>query len=269
MTSAPPAICDTHAHFDTFEEVGTTDAVLDRARDAGVTRIIAIGGTGAANGRAVALAKRHAAAVRATVGFDRDEVARARDWMEAERLLADPSVVAVGEAGLDYHYSPETAAQQRALFAENLERALAFRKPIVIHSREADDDTVAMLAGYAKAWTGPAGLHGVLHCFTGSVAFARRVLDAGFFISFSGIVTFKNAESLREVARFVPLDRMLAETDAPYLAPVPHRGKPNEPAWVAYVVAALASSRGAALQDVSRRLWANAMNLFRWETDGV
>lgn len=256
---------DSHAHLDDFEADGTLPAMLERAREAGVQRILAVGGTPSANLRAVQVARRHPDLVRATVGYDRDEAEGQPDWTAAESLLADPLVAAVGETGLDYHYSPETAPRQRDLFAANLERARTRRLPVVVHTRDADDDTVALLASHVRAWAGDADRVGVIHCFTGSEALARRVLDLGFLISFSGIVTFKNAEALRTVARVVPSDRLLIETDAPFLAPVPYRGKRNEPGWVREVVAALASARNDTLQGLAEQTWWNATRLFGWK----
>ncbi len=260
-----PRCFDSHAHLDTFEVEGSLAEVLARAQAAGVHRVVAIGGSTEANQRAVELARRYPDHLRATVGFDREEAGRDPDWSAAEAWLADPLVVAVGETGLDYHYTPETAPAQRALFAANLARAAQFRRPVVVHTREADDDTVALLADHVRTWPGDAARVGVIHCFTGTAALARRLLDLGFHISFSGIVTFKNAAYLREVARIIPADRLLVETDAPYLAPVPHRGKRNEPGWVVDVVAALATVRNDTLQELADQTWRNATRLMGWE----
>lgn len=265
MTAAALCFFDSHAHLDAFDEEGSLPDTLARARAAGVQRLIAIGGSASANQRAVQLARLHAGQVRAAVGFDRDEIASAPDWAAAELLLADPATVAVGETGLDYHYTPETADAQRLLFQANLDRAARFRKPVVVHTREADEDTVALLAGHARNWPGDPGRLGVIHCFTGSAALARRLLDLGYLISFSGIVTFKNAADLREVARLVPADRLLVETDAPFLAPQPHRGKRNEPGLVVHVAEALATVRNDTLQAIAELTWENATRVFGWE----
>lgn len=260
-----PRFVDSHAHLDTFAAEGSLPGVLERACAAGVYRVVAVGGSAEANRLAVALARENPGQLRATVGFDREEAGRDPDWTDAEALLADPLVAAVGETGLDYHYNPETAPAQRALFQANLERAARYRRPVVVHTREADDDTVAMLADHMRGWTGDASRVGVIHCFTGSAGLAHRLLDLGFFISFSGILTFKNAADLRDVARGIPADRLLVETDAPYLAPVPHRGKRNEPAWVAEVAAALATVRNDTLQKLADQTWLNATRLMGWE----
>ncbi len=249
-------LTDSHAHFDSFVKGGTVPELLERARSNGVRRVIAIGGSPEANERACDVARAYPALVRATAGFDRDLAAQPPPIEELFSVVQRSEVVAVGESGLDYHYAPETAPQQRSLFAAMLELARAAHRPIVIHSRDADDDTIELL----RAHLGPEG--GVLHCFTGTKEFAARLLDLGLYISFSGIVTFKKSDDLRAVAKMVPLDRLLIETDAPYLAPVPHRGKPNEPAWVLHVAETLASLRGIPLDEFAEQTSANAARLF-------
>jgi TatD DNase family protein len=257
-------LTDSHVHFDVFDETGDVQGVLDRAAAAGVRRMVAIGGSVAANQRAVAVAARCPDRVRATVGYDRDEAGKGPDLAALDVLAAHPLVVAVGETGLDYHYQPETAPQQKELLQQMLDLAARRRLPVVVHSREADEDTLAMLGAHAAAWKGDPARIGVLHCYTGSLDFARRLLDLGLAISFSGIVTFRNADALREVACFVPADRLLIETDAPYLAPVPLRGKQNEPAYVAHVAQALATVRGVELQVLAEQTTCNAARLFGW-----
>jgi TatD DNase family protein len=262
MSGTAELLTDSHVHFDAFIASGEVTAVLERAAGAGVQRMVAIGGTTQANRDAVALAKEHAGRIWAVVGFDRDEAEREPPVDEVDALMEQPGVVAVGETGLDYHYSPETAVAQKKLFTSMLELASRHGVPTVIHSRDADDDTAGILSDFQKMAADPLRL-GVLHCFTGSVTFAKRLLDLGLMISVSGIVTFKNAEELRAVARYVPDDRLLIETDAPYLAPVPYRGKRNEPAYVRYVAEALAQTRGVPLQHLCELTSANAARLFR------
>jgi TatD DNase family protein len=262
-----PILLDSHLHLDTFDESGDVPGMLERAAAAGVARMIAIGGTVPANQRAIDWAGRCPERLRATVGYDRDEAGRSPDLALLDAMAAGPHIVGIGETGLDYHYLPETAPAQRELFQQMLDLAARRSLPVVIHSREADDDTVAMLKAHLARWKGDPARAGVLHCFTGSLAFARQLLDLGLFISFSGIVTFRNADALREVARFVPEDRILVETDAPYLAPVPLRGKPNEPAYVAHVAQALATVRGVALQVIAQQTTSNAGRLFGWTGD--
>jgi TatD DNase family protein len=170
----------------------------------------------------------------------------------------NPRARAVGEIGLDYHYDFSPRDVQRAVFAEQVALARELRRPVIIHTREADDDTLDILRG-----EGQGEITGVFHCFTGDAAMARRVLDLGFLLSFAGIVTFPKAGSLRDAAALVPDDRLLAETDSPFLAPVPHRGRRNEPAWVCHVVDALARVRGTTAADIDARITANFLGLMR------
>jgi TatD DNase family protein len=166
------------------------------------------------------------------------------------------AAVAVGEIGLDYHYDFSPRAVQRDVFVEQLETARALNLPVIIHTREADDDTFAVLASEGK------GLAGVFHCFTGSVDRARKALDLGFHLSLAGIVTFPKATDLHEVAAFVPENRLLVETDSPFLSPVPHRGKRNEPAFVSHVVDALATIRGTSPGQIAAQTTRNFLELF-------
>ncbi len=253
---------DSHAHFDHFATAADRAAACDRAAAAGVSRILAIGGSEAGNAAALETAGLRPAQVRACVGWDRGEAARSPDPGAIRRLLADPRAVAVGETGLDYHYDRDTAPAQRALFDAMLGLAREAGLPVVVHTREADDDTAAALAAHAASWQGGAGRIGVIHCFTGTWPFARRLLDLGYHISFSGIVTFPKAGDLREVAARVPADRLLVETDSPYLAPVPHRGRPNEPALLPFVAAAVADARGTAPEDLAGITRRNSEHLF-------
>ncbi len=256
---------DPHAHLDTFIEDGSWEAVRARATAAGVETIIAIGGTTAANEQAVALAQQDNT-IYAVVGFDRDEATTGSDWPSLQRAAAMPRVVGVGETGLDYHYSRETAAAQRTLLEQNLAWAREVDLPVVIHTREADTDTVDLLRAHVAARSAVTTEPGVIHCFTGDAPFARRLLDLGFMISFSGIVTFKKSDELRTVLRTIPLDRLLIETDAPYLAPVPQRGRRNEPAYVAHVGTFVAAELGVAESELAARTAANARRLFRLES---
>jgi len=258
---------DTHAHFDTFSADGSVDAVLARATDAGVARLCAVGSSAPSNALCVRLADSRPDLVVAAVGYDREQLAPADRDLPALRALAasSPRVRAVGEIGLDYHYSPDTARPQRALFESMLALALDLALPVVVHSREADADTLAMLRDYSDAWrrsVSPSRSPGVLHCFTGGPAFADALLPLGFMISFSGILTFRNADPLREVAARIPGDRLLVETDSPYLAPVPHRGAPNEPAYVALVADTLAAVRSSDPAAVADLTFANAARFF-------
>lgn len=253
---------DSHMHFDRFDEAGETEALLERARAAGVTRYLAVGGSPTANRRAQRLAESYAGSVFASAGYDRDLAGRPVNFDEVTELLTRPEVVAVGETGLDYHYSADSAPQQRALFQAMLEAAAQSAKPVIIHSREAEADTLALLDDYVKELGPSRDRPAVLHCFTGDRAFAEALVERGLWISFSGILTFANAEKIREAARIVPDDRILIETDAPFLAPTPHRGKRNEPAFVIEIARMLAELRETTLEEMATLTTANAECLF-------
>ena len=254
-------IYDTHAHFSENRE--KTASTLARARAAGVARLMAVGGSPELN-RAALLAQTLAPdATRLALGADRDQAgdASANDaTMEAVRALHSAhTCAAVGEIGLDFHYSPETARSQYDLFARQLALADELALPVVIHTREADDATLGVLD--EVPWRADAP-RGVIHCFTGSPAFARQLLDRNFFISISGIVTFRAADNVRESARVVPLDRLLVETDSPFLAPVPMRGNENEPAFIVHTVKFLADLLSVPAEELAARTFANAVALF-------
>lgn len=255
---------DTHAHF----EGGAlaTTLVMERAKTAGVTRVVAVGGSESLNAGALAVAAAYPESVRLALGFDRDQATAAVPDVHVEtlrQLVAAPksplALAAVGEIGLDFHYHPETAEAQCALFAAQLRLADEWQLPVVIHTRDADDATLRVLD--ETPWRGE-GLRGVVHCFTGDKAFAAQLLDRALAISFSGIVTFRNADMLRESAAMVPDDRLLIETDSPFLAPVPKRGQRNEPAFVTHVAACLAKVRGTTVERIASLTYANAIQLF-------
>jgi len=255
----PESAVDSHAHihFDRLAE--DMLGVLERARAAGIEAIVNVGTTPAENGRVVEMAQREKI-LYAAIGFHPHIAAevKAVDWPALEELARWPKVVALGEFGLDYHYKNATPEIQREVFAQGIRLAKAMNLPLVIHSREADDDLLATLDA-----AGGANLpRGVLHCFTGDAALAREVLARGFYISFSGIVTFKNAPEVQAAARVTPLERLLVETDSPYCAPVPLRGKTNEPANVIYTIRFLAGLYGLTENDVRRITAANAAHLF-------
>jgi TatD DNase family protein len=166
-------------------------------------------------------------------------------------------VVAIGETGLDYHYKPETAELQKLRFSQQVELAVELNKPLIIHTRNAREDTLAILREGKADKCG-----GVIHCFTEDLAFAEAAMELGFYISISGIVTFRQAKELKEVVQSLPLDRLLIETDSPYLAPIPHRGKENQPAYVVEVAAYISQLKGIALSEVARKTTENYQNLF-------
>ncbi|MGQ7958760.1 TatD family hydrolase [Pseudomonas sp. SP16.1] len=253
-------LIDSHCHLDRLDLAahgGSLDAALDAARDAGVGHFLCIGVSADNAATVKALAERYAD-VDCSVGvhpLDLEPGAEpALDWLLAE--LAHPKVVAIGETGLDYHYEPESAALQQASFRLHLEAARISGKPVIVHTREARADTLALLREAALPQAG------VLHCFTEDWEMAKAALDIGFYISLSGIVTFRNAEALREVARQVPADRLLVETDSPYLAPVPHRGKSNLPQYVREVAEYLAILRGVSIETLAEQTTANFKRLF-------
>lgn len=238
--------CDSHCHLQ-YEDA--PDDALARAAGAGVGRVVCIGTDADQSALAIAVARRHPGMVDATVGLHPHEARQGVNTIV--HLLDAPEVVAVGECGLDYHYDHSPRDAQREAFAAQVDLAAERRLPLVVHTREAWDDTFDVLAAGPPVPT-------VFHCFSGGPAEARRALDLGAWLSFSGIVTFKSARDLRDAAAMTPLDRILVETDAPYLTPVPHRGRPNQPAYVTLVGAALAAAKGVATGEVEEATWANA-----------
>lgn len=243
---------DSHCHLDDTRGAAV-DEVIAAARAAGVDTMIAIGCDAATTTAAIAIAAAHRG-VHATAGLHPHEAVQGVDTIV--ELLDDPRVVAVGECGLDHFYDHSPRDAQRAAFAAQLALAHERRLPVVIHTRDAWDDTFDVLAA------GPRPEQIIFHCFSGGPAEARRCLDIGAFLSFSGIVTFRNADELRSAARLCPADGLLAETDSPYLAPVPHRGRTNRPAYVTAVVAALAEVRAETVDLVRERTSANARLAF-------
>jgi TatD DNase family protein len=253
---------DSHVHFDRFVKDGTFAQILSNAKEAGVHEMVAIGGNAPANELSAKLAKEHPGRIFGCAGYDRDEATSELDFGLLREQISDPLVKAVGETGLDYYYTADTAAEQKKLFNDNLALAVEFEKPVVVHSRDADEDTVALLKDYSSAWKGDPARLGVLHCFTRDTKFARDVLDLGLMVSFSGIVTFANADPLREVVQYVPDDRLLIETDSPYLAPVPMRGNRCEPAFVVHTAKQLAELKGCSLDSLAKLTASNARTLF-------
>ncbi len=250
---------DTHAHlvFDDF--AADLPEVVSRAAAAGVTRIISIGCDVETSRGTVAIAHRFAD-VFASVGLHPGYVPDVTlcDLKEIRALAADPKVVAIGETGLDYYRGDEHQQAQQDLFWAQLELARELRKPVVIHNRSAEADLLKILRAHApgfRPW-------GVMHCFAGDVKLAAECIELGLLISFTGILTFKNAEALRAVARQVALENIMLETDAPYLAPVPHRGKRNEPARIPAIAAVLADAKGVTPEAVARVTTGNAVRLF-------
>jgi TatD DNase family protein len=255
---------DSHCHLADRVYAADLDLVIARAAEAGVTDLLCILAAGDASEHAQATrvaalcpGARFAVGVHPHQAHEFGDAGRSSAMARAS-LADNPRVRAVGEIGLDYHYDFSPRNVQRAVFAEQVALARELRRPVIIHTREADDDTFDILRN-----EGQGEITGVFHCFTGDAAMARRVLDLGFLLSFAGIVTFPKAGSLRDAAAVVPDDRLLAETDSPFLAPIPHRGRRNEPAWVCHVVDALAHARGTTAADLDARITANFLGLMR------
>lgn len=249
-------LTDSHCHLDDERFDEDRDAVIERALAAGVTRLLAVGtGHGPPDLEAGIRLAESRPFIWATAGVHPHDAAKAgpETFERLRELLRHPKVVALGEIGLDYHYNLSPPEVQREVFRRQLLLAAEARKPVVIHTREAWADTFSILE---DEWRG----EGIMHCFSGGPEEARRSLDRGFHLSFGGIVTFPKAENIREAARMTPEDRLLVETDAPYLAPVPHRGRRNEPAFLATTVRALAEARG---EDAERLAEASARNFER------
>lgn len=252
-------LVDSHCHLNYLE---APRARIREAREAGVSLQLCIGVDEAHIGEVLTLAESEPD-VWATVGQHPEAAAADPAWIEP--LLSHPRVVAVGETGLDYFHSeaPEVRAKQRDRFEHQLELAVRHDLPVVVHTRSAEADTLALIRAFP-------GVRGVLHCFTESWSMASEALDLGFYISISGIVTFRNGENVRDVARQVPDRRLLVETDAPWLAPVPHRGKPNAPAYVRETAHCLAELRGVDFETLAAQTTRNCLRLFdRIESRGA
>ena len=254
------SLIDTHAHLDDDKFQDDLPAVLERARAAGVQRIITIATTAPSSARSIELATRHPE-LAATVGIQPNHVAEAGPtaWDAVVRLAADPAVVGIGETGLDRYWDYTPFPQQEDYFARHLDLARTHEKAMVIHCRQAEADVVRMLrADFDRH--GP--VRAVMHSFTGDLATAQACLAMGLYISFAGMVTYKNAQDLRDVARQIPADRLLVETDSPYLAPVPVRGRRNEPGYVVHTLTCLAGLHGIPPEALAEQTTRNARAVF-------
>jgi TatD DNase family protein len=252
-------LIDSHCHLDFPDFAGELDAVVERARAAGVERMITIGTRMEKAARIVEIAEAYGD-VWFTVGTHPHEAASeaAADFDAMRRFAAHPKCVGIGEAGLDYHYDHAPRAIAERVFRGQIALARELDLPLVIHTRDAEADTAAILTEEM----GQGRFSALLHCFTGSRALAETALELGLMISFSGVVTFKNSGELRDIAKAVPLDRILVETDAPYLAPVPHRGRRNEPAFVAATARVLAEAKGVTPEALAEATRTNALKIF-------
>lgn len=252
-------LVDSHCHLNYEGLAERQNEVLANARERGVTGFLNISTRQREWNDVISVAERNAD-VWATVGVHPHEADAHPDLGSAALLQASshPRVIAIGECGLDYYYDKSDRTAQRERFQAHIDAAREADLPLVVHTREAEADTAAMLERAVKE----GGITGVLHCFTGSADLARKGLDLGFYISLSGIVTFKNAQDLQETAKWLPSDQMLVETDSPFLAPVPHRGKPCEPAFVADTAAFVAELRGEEAEALADATTANFYQLF-------
>lgn len=253
----PPQLIDTHLHLHMQQFDADREAIIERAATNGVTRLVEVGYDLTSSRAAIALAERYPQ-VYAVVGVQPNYAHEIpSNWLDEVRVLAaHPKVIAIGEIGLDYHWDYAPHDLQDTVFRAQLGLARELDLPVVIHSRDAQDDTVRVLGEAAT------GVVGVMHSFSGNWEYATACLDLGFFLSFSGPLTFPKAHELHEVARRAPLERLLTETDSPYLSPHPQRGKRNEPARVRLVAERLAALREISLDDLASAVWTNAEALF-------
>jgi TatD DNase family protein len=260
MSSGAPELAgwiDVHTHLNFLKGI-TPEQAIQQAKENGVSRIITIGTEPKDHDVVLEIARKHFPVVACTLGVHPHEGQVYSDEVETylEAHVSEKSVVAIGEIGLDYHYETSPREQQKQAFRRQLELAKRHRLPVEIHTREAEADTVEILTDFKGS------VGGILHCFTSSQWLAEQALDLGFDISFSGIITFKNAEDLRNVVKYVPLDRLHVETDAPYLAPVPQRGKSNVPAYIVHTAQLVSELKGITLEQLQNATRSNARRTF-------
>lgn len=251
---------DSHCHLTDPRLKEQLEEVLARAAGAGVGRMITIG-TDLEDDRATIDVCRGRGNLRCAIGIhpNYSQDAKLEDVARLKGLIGEASVVALGEMGMDYHYQYSPREHQRAIFEGQLQLAVESGLPVVIHCREAVDDTLAVMKGFPS-------IPAVFHCFTGALEDAKKILDAGYLLGFTGVITFKKNEELREVVRITPMDRLLLETDAPYLSPEPMRKqKTNEPALIVHTAAVMAQVKGVAVEEMDRITSENAARFFRWD----
>ncbi|MFZ9594688.1 MAG: TatD family hydrolase [Bdellovibrionia bacterium] len=258
-----PGLIDTHCHLNYDYSPKSVQTLLKEAGQAGVETLITIG-TELASIEAIQHLSETHEAIFHTVGIHPHEAQtfQTSDLALLEKAARHPKCRAIGEIGLDYYYTHAPQEAQKEMLHHQLELALRVEKPVVIHSRDAEDDLLAALASYAKKLPSSA-IPGIIHCFSGTQRFGEACLDLGFYLSFSGILTFKKADELRTLAERFPLDRMLVETDAPYLAPVPHRGQKCEPSMVKLTAMKLAQIKNISFEEVARVTTRNAQAIFQ------
>lgn len=250
---------DSHCHLDKLNyddlHLDLSD-VIAKAEQAKVTELLSVGVTMKSFANMLAMIEPFPQ-VHASCGVHPLDVESDFDLMQFRSFAESPRVVAIGETGLDYHYKPETAQLQQERFRQQVDLAVELNKPLIIHTRQAREDTLAILREHQAHKCG-----GVIHCFTEDLSFAQQAMELGFYISISGIVTFRQATELKEVVTALPLDRLLIETDSPYLAPVPHRGKENQPAYVVEVAAYIAQLKGISINEIAQQTSENFRDLF-------
>jgi len=258
--TAKPTLVDSHCHVDMPQFDADRDEVVARAREAGVAQLLLVGGIDEQGGlrRALELGERIGCPVSGGIHPHEARLASEAAYAELRSLGHKRAIVALGEVGLDFYYDNSPRDAQREAFRRQVRLARDLGLPLIVHTRDADEETAEILEQEAAGEVG-----GVVHCFTGGLELARRALALGFLISFSGIVSFPRSEVIQEVARSAPPDRLLVETDAPFLAPPPHRGKRNEPAFVVEVARRVAELRGESLADLARSTTRNFERLFR------
>jgi TatD DNase family protein len=256
-------LIDSHCHLNYDYAPKSADDLIREAKAAGIVAMVTIG-TDVASIEAVEKISSAHEGVYHTVGMHPHDTVDLKDEDLAilEKAAQHPKCRAIGEIGLDYHYDHSPRETQKKRLQDQIELALRLKQPIVIHSRDGEEDLLVALRGYSERCS-PGLIPGIIHCFTGTLEFGRACLDLGFLISFSGIVTFKKAEDVQSAAREFPLDRLLVETDSPFLAPIPHRGKKCEPAMVKLTAQKIAELKGISIEEVARVTTANARRFFR------
>ncbi len=252
-------LVDSHCHLDMLTEYDSHDNIVKRALESNVHYMQTICTKLEDVSKILAIAEKYNN-VFASIGLHPSEVNRLITAQELINLAKHPKVLGLGETGLDYYYNKDNSQQQlqRKSFEEHIKASCENHLPIIVHTREAEDDTYDIINSYKKTHD----FLGLIHCFTASEKFAKKILDLGFYISIAGIITFKNTEELRSIVKFIPLDRILLETDSPYLAPVPQRGKINEPSYVKYVAQAISDLKGITLEKCAEQTTKNFFTLF-------
>lgn len=263
---------DSHVHFDGLGDTAHVHESINRAMHEGVKKMLAVGGSSEANELAIEIASRYPEHILPAVGFDRDEAVQLENVPSdqlKQRLLniienakeKKVRVAAIGETGLDFYYSPDTGRAQMKLFEIHVELAKELNLPVIIHCRDAENEVLQILSKHSDS-SGNNNLRGVLHCCTGTISLVRELIKLGYYIGLSGIITFKNANEIRKMVLEVPIEKILIETDSPYLTPEPYRGKRNEPAFLVHIAKKLAEICGTTIDRIAEVTSSNAEELF-------